>query len=126
MVARDPEHAVELLDQAFNAGDVEAVLNLYEDSAVVVTEPGKMARGKEELKRFFQRVAGAGSSARQLKTRVIEADGVALFLSRWQFNSAHEDAARILIATTVFRRQADGGWRAIIDNSFGPLILDAE
>jgi ketosteroid isomerase-like protein len=30
------------------------------------------------------------------------------------------------VATTVFRRQRDGGWKALIDNARGPLILGDE
>src|SRR5271170_7440892 len=83
MVATSPEHAVELMDRAFNDGDIDAVLDFYEETAVVVTEPGKTARGTVELRSFFEQVMKSGASARQLTTHVIEADGVALFLSRW-------------------------------------------
>jgi ketosteroid isomerase-like protein len=82
MIATSPEHVVDLMDRAFNEGDLTTVLSFYEDSAVVVMEPGKVARGKEELRRFFGQVMKSGSSAKQLKTHVIEADGLALFLSR--------------------------------------------
>jgi ketosteroid isomerase-like protein len=85
MIATSPEHAVELLDRAFAQGDLQAVLNFYEDAAVVITEPGKTARGTAELRSFFARAMQSGSSAKQLQTQVIEADGVALFVSRWIF-----------------------------------------
>jgi hypothetical protein len=69
MVAKSPEHAVELLDQAFNAGDLEKVLSFYEDAAVVVTEPGKTARGVSELRSFFERVIRSGGSANSLRQK---------------------------------------------------------
>jgi ketosteroid isomerase-like protein len=125
MIASSPEHAVELMDRAFAQGDVHAVLSFYEDAAVVITEPGKAARGAEELRSFFVQAMQSGASAKQLKTQVIEADGVALFLSRW---TLHVEGAteRTFTATTVFRKQPDGGWKALIDNPFGPLILGPE
>ena len=129
MVAHSPEHAVELMDKAFNAGDLATMLSFYEDAAIIVTEPGKTARGIEELRRFFEQVMQSGSSAKQLKTHVIEVDGVALFLSRWTLESKDTGAgapARTFVATTVFRRQQDGGWKALIDNAFGPLVLGSE
>jgi ketosteroid isomerase-like protein len=129
MIATSPEHAVELLDRAFAQGDLDAVLSFYEAAAVVITEPGKAARGTEELRSFFARAMQSGSWAEQLRTQVIEADGVALFLSRWSLHSKGADgevAARTLIATTVFRKQPDGGWKALIDNPFGPMILGPE
>lgn len=129
MVADSPQHAVEMVDQAFNRGDLEAVLDFYETAAVVVTEPGKLARGKEELRSFFERVMRSGASAKQLKTHVIEANGVALFLSRWTLKGANANPAeevRTFVATTVLRKQLDGTWKALIDNSLGPLVLGRE
>jgi ketosteroid isomerase-like protein len=95
----------------------------------VVSEPGAMRRGKEELRAFFEQVMQAGASAKQLRTWTLEADDVALFLSRWELcveAEGREPSVRSFVATTVFRRQADGGWKALIDNPIGPLVLGAE
>lgn len=125
MIARSPGEAVEMLDKAFNEGDVETLLSFYEDAAIVVTEPGHLARGRSELRTFFNRVVRSGMSAKQLKTYTLEADGIALFLSRWSLQVGTEDAQRTFVATTVFRKQPDGGWRALIDNSVGPSVLES-
>ncbi|EON13169.1 DUF4440 domain-containing protein [Pandoraea sp. SD6-2] len=128
MIARSPEHAVELLDRAFNAGDIDTVIDFYEDEAVVVTEPGRTVRGREQLRNFFERAMKSGASAKQLKTHVLEADGVALFLSRWILEypvPGGEVSSRELVATTVFRKQPGGGWKVLVDNSLGPLVLEA-
>lgn len=125
MFASSPERLVEMIDKAFNEGDIEAFLRIYENKAVVVTEPGKFARGKEELHNFFEKVMVARPSARQLKTYVIEADGIALFISRWMLRDG-TGSAKQFVATTVFRKHANGEWKALIDNSFGPLVLDPE
>jgi uncharacterized protein (TIGR02246 family) len=127
MIPDSPEHAVELLDRAFNQGDLDAVLGFYEAAAVVVTEPGKLARGREELRNFFERVMRSGTTARQLKTHVIEADGLALFLSRWTLRTGNGNSdAQAFVATTVFRKQPDGTWKVLIDNPLGPLVLGSE
>lgn len=128
MIAHSPEHAVELLDRAFNERDIDTVMSFYEDAAVVVTEPGKTVCGRAQLLEFFERAMKSGASATQLKSRVFEADGIALFLSRWTLEykeSNGEVATRELVATTVFRKQPGGGWKVLIDNSLGPLVLDA-
>ena len=122
MIAKSPEHAVELLDKAFNEGDLDSVLDYYEDSAVVIPMPGIEARGRAELRSLYQRVMKPGTSAKQLTTHVMEADGVALFLSRWTL-TVEGAPPETFIATTVFRKQPDGGWKALIDNPRGPLIL---
>ncbi|HEV2487852.1 MAG TPA: DUF4440 domain-containing protein [Terracidiphilus sp.] len=126
MFATSPEHAVELMDQAFNQGDLEELLSFYEDAAVVVTEAGKVARGPADLRAFFAQAIRSGLSANQLKTYVIETDGIALFLSRWTLSSAGDSSAavpRTFIATSVFRKQSDGNWKVLIDNPFGALVL---
>jgi ketosteroid isomerase-like protein len=71
----------------------------------------------------------SGASAKQLRTHIIEADGVALFLSRWTLNTKEPNgdvSSRRFIATTVFRKQPTGAWKALIDNSLGPLVLGPE
>jgi ketosteroid isomerase-like protein len=102
MTSDSPEHAVKIVDEAFNRGDLEAVLDFYEASAVVVREPGSLARGHAELRDFFTGVMRADTSAKQLKTSNIEADGVALFLSRRTLDSPGPDnstSSREFIAT---------------------------
>ena len=129
MIMTSPEHVVAMMDKAFNEGNLESVLTFYEDQAVVVTEPGKFARGKEELRRFFEQVMASRPSASQLKTHVIEADGIARFLSRWMLvgdNREEASAPKRFIATSVFRKQPNGEWKALIDNSLGPLVLGPE
>lgn len=120
MSAASPQHAVELMDRAFNEGNIEALLSFSEESDVIVTEPGKTARGTTEIQRFFEEAMKSGAVAKQLKMHVIEADGVALFLSRWTL------APQTFVVTTVFRRQANGTWKALIDNFPGPLVFGAE
>jgi len=107
MVVNSPEQTVEMVDRAINQGDLEAVLNFYEAGAVVVTEPGKLARGKGELRRFFEHILASKPSARQIKTYVLEAEGVALFLSRWILTGSsptNESSSKRFVATIVFRK----------------------
>lgn len=122
MIAKTPEHAIELLDNAFNSGDLETVLRYYEEFAVVLPQPGVEARGLEELRKLYGSFMKPGTTAKQIKTHVVQADGVALFTSRWSLTVGHESPQEF-IATTVFRQQSDGGWKALIDNAQGPLVL---
>ncbi len=122
-LARTPEEAIEILDRAFNEGDLETVLYFYDEDALVVPSPGIEARGKASIREMYARMMQPGVTARQLKTRVLESDGIALFLSRWSLCRAGEPEQEF-ISTTVLRRQRDGCWKAFIDNAQGPAILD--
>jgi ketosteroid isomerase-like protein len=126
MVNSSLEETVKEIDAAFNRGDVEAVLVFYEDGAAVVLEPGRLARGKDEIRRAFQRLLGLDGVATQIKTNVIEAGDIALFTSKWSFSGKAPDGTpftRESFSTSVFRKQAGGRWRCVIDNSYGPAIL---
>jgi ketosteroid isomerase-like protein len=126
VIATSPEQAVQLLDRAFKERDIETVLSFYEDAAVVVVEPGQMMRGTASLRGFFEQAMSSGASATQLKTWSVEADGVALFVSRWVLSRSapgQKPDDRTFVATTVFRKQPNGGWKILIDNPIGPQVL---
>ena len=120
----DLDQVVEDLDKAVNDGNLEAVLSYYADDAVMVVQPGELARGKEELRVVFERLLASGIKAKQLKTYVLEAGNSALFTSRWSLVTPDsESAGAEYIATSVFTRSLNGDWKLSIDNSFGPAVL---
>ena len=128
MTEPDVLKVVELLDEAFNRGDIEAVLDFYEDAAVMVVEPGRLATGKDELRRAFEWIlTNIKGVAKQERTHVIEAGDVALFTSKWSFSGETADGApvsRDSYATVIFRKGGDGRWRIIVDNSWGPAVVE--
>ena len=121
------EETVEKLDEAYNRGDVEALLSFYEDGAVITVESGRLVRGKARIREVFKSLFRLKGAARQTKTNVIEAGDLALFTSKWNFSGKALGGAPIsrdFVATSVFRRQPGGTWKCVIDNAFGPAILD--
>ena len=127
MFATTPLEAVKELDDALERGDLEAVLNFYEDDAVLVVEPNRLARGKKDIREFFTYLFTLSPRARQIKTQVIESGDIALFISKWVFSGSDGNGqpfSREAIATCVFRKNADKKWRLVIDNSLGPAILE--
>ncbi|MGV6871963.1 YybH family protein [Pseudochelatococcus sp. B33] len=126
MIAQSPEHAIELIDKAFQEADVEALMSLYDDSAVqvdyVVAADGTEIRGKQALREMYAGLLRPGLfTVKQIKTHVVEADGIALFTSKLSL-SFGEKEPRTYVATIVFRRQPDGSWKDLIDSS--PSVLD--
>ncbi|HTS36666.1 MAG TPA: DUF4440 domain-containing protein [Candidatus Solibacter sp.] len=123
MITRTPQETVLALDDAFNRGDLEAVLNFYDDDAVMVM-PDRVVRGKADLRRAFKEIMAWQATVKQERTFTLEANGVALFLSRWTLKRNAQNAPpRQFVATAVFRQQPGGDWRCLIDNSAGPAVL---
>jgi ketosteroid isomerase-like protein len=121
--AKTPEYAIQILDRAFNEGDLDTIMDFHDEAALVVPQPGVEARGKDAIREMYRKMLHPGMVARQLKIRVLEADGIALFISRWSLSQPGQ-SEKTFIATTVLRQQSDGGWKAFIDNAQGPGILE--
>lgn len=122
-----PLETVELLDEAFNRRDIKAVLDFYEDDAVMVIEPNRLATGKAEIQATYEWIfANIKGTATQEKTHVIETGDIALFTSKWNFTgvmSNGDSASRESYASVILRRQAGGGWRIVVDNGWGYAVL---
>ncbi|MCU7853348.1 MAG: hypothetical protein KZQ80_14190 [Candidatus Thiodiazotropha sp. (ex Monitilora ramsayi)] len=48
------DDVVNELDKAVNSKNLDAVLDCYEEEAILVMEPGRVARGKAEISDFFK------------------------------------------------------------------------
>ena len=107
---------------AFNAGDVEALVSLYEADAILSPERGKTARGKDEIRATYQQFVAGRPTIRLETTAAWEtADGLGLMHGRWTISAKGEDGAPVEvngISAEVLRRQTDGRWLYIIDNPF--------
>jgi uncharacterized protein (TIGR02246 family) len=128
MIARRPLEAVELLDEAFNRGDIETVLDFYEDAAVMVPQPGRLASGKTEIRAVYEWIfANIKGTAKQEKTHVIETGDIALFTSKWSFAGTTlngDSVSRESFASVILRKNTNGEWRVVIDNSWGHAVLE--
>jgi len=125
MPATEPEHIHGLFEQAFNAGDIDALVALYEPDAALVPQPGTIAEGpaaiRESLRWFLDR-GGQISLETKLVLRVGE---LAYLANRWSLTGGTmpDGSPAELAATTaeVARRQPDGSWLYVIDNAWGDL-----
>jgi len=115
--ARTPREIHVLFEHAFNTGDVEAILTLYEPGAVLVTG-GKAVSGCDSIRDAFTTFL-AGGARMKLDTRaVIESgDGLAVLHGAW---SLGPPLATQGLSTEVVRRQPDGSWMFVIDNPNTP------
>jgi ketosteroid isomerase-like protein len=122
-IVNSPEHAIEILDCAFNEGDLETIMAFYDDRAIVVPQPGVVAKGGAAIREMYSKMLKPGTVARQMKIHVLETDGVALFISQWGLSEPGQ-REKTFVATTVLRQQDQGGWKVLIDNAQGPAILE--
>ena len=125
MPAHAPAEIHDLFRHAFNLGDVEALIALYEPNAVLVVD-GKDVIGRESIQKVFESLI-AGRRRMTLETRgVIESpEGLAVLHGGWvvepQAGVEAEPTTRGL-STEVVRKQPDGTWLFVIDNPYTPRM----
>ncbi len=122
MNAKDPAYIHTLFCEAFNAGDVDALVALYELKAVLMVN-GEPVTGLESIRAAYQRFV-ARRPQMVLKTRsvVMFDDSLAVLHGDWiiEAPASGERPTRRGLSTEVVRRQADGSWRFVIDNPHTP------
>jgi uncharacterized protein (TIGR02246 family) len=112
--------AVELharVERAFNAGDVDALVALYDDDAQMVRDDGTVAVGLDAIREIWSGFVAMGGQIAMTTRFAVEQGDVALLSNTWSY-----DGAGITFSATtaeVARRGADGAWKYAIDNPFG-------
>lgn len=117
---------VQTFFNAFNRGDIEAVLALYEPQAVLVAQPGQVAAGPAALRQALNGFLAMQPTLALLQHEVITVGDLALSLAKWTLKGTAPDGQPVQMAGTtsdVLRQQADGSWRIAIDNPWGAGIL---
>jgi uncharacterized protein (TIGR02246 family) len=124
MPARTPEETHALIEAAFNAGDLEAFVQVYEEDAQLIAPPtGERVSGREEIRASARPVFDLHPTAEIEVLQKLETDGLALTQARWRLLGTESDGTLVELAgrgTIVSRRQADGTWLIVLDNPIAP------
>src|SRR6476661_333962 len=118
-----PAHIHSLFLDAFNAGDIESLIALYEPNAVLVVN-GQPVAGQQSIRNAYESLL-ARRPRMSLKTRsvVVFDDNLAVLYGDWVLAPGAAEATGKTtrgLSTEVVRRQADGSWRFVIDNPYTP------
>jgi uncharacterized protein (TIGR02246 family) len=122
MVKGNPVELDRLFEQALNAGDIDALVGLYEPQAALMPSPGKVVTGAEAIR---EALAGflAGKPTITTSGRLVAQTGdIALLANRWTLAMTGPDGKPTTMsgnAVEVARRQPDGHWLFAIDMPFG-------
>ena len=123
MSKEDPAHIHILFVEAFNAGDIDALVALYEPNAVLVVN-GQPVAGQQLIRNAYESVL-ARQPRMALKTRsaVMFDHSLAVLHGDWILEPAPADERGKTtrgLSTEMVRRQADGSWRFVIDIPYTP------
>lgn len=115
-------------DKAITEEDFDTLMNFYADDAVLVVQPGQVARGKAQIKNAFIAIAkhfGNALTVSQGDAQVLEGADTALVIMETLLSIGNAEGPIKRRATYVFRKDHSGALLCTIDNSDGTDLLDA-
>ncbi|HXM35203.1 MAG TPA: nuclear transport factor 2 family protein [Pyrinomonadaceae bacterium] len=122
MPAYTPEDVHELFAKYFSAGDLEALVSLYEPDAAMVQQSGPPLNGLAAIRANLANFLALNGQMILTVARVIQGGDIALLLSKWTLKGTDPSGGAVELAgqtSDVVRRQKDGTWLLIIDNPYG-------
>lgn len=115
MPAKSPEEICELFKQYMAAGNVDALLSLYDPEVSFLNRSSEVRKGRNELREELTPLAGAKAVFDFNIRQVVRAGDIALMHTEWNVSSPEPMSS---YAIEVARRQPDGSWCWLIGDPF--------
>ena len=122
MPVRNPAEIDTLFVNALNAGDLDALVALYEPNAALMPSPGNVVNGTAAIREALAGFLAAKPSMTMSARTLAQGCDVALVSATWQLSLTGQDGKPATMSgrsVEVLRRQPDGRWLFAIDFPFG-------
>jgi uncharacterized protein (TIGR02246 family) len=129
MPATTPEQLYQELAEAFNAGDLERLMTLYEPAAILVAGPGQNMAGTEQVRAALQGFLALNGAINVDVKEVIQTGDLALAAASWSVAGTGPDGKPVTlrgVSSDVLRRQPAGDWRWVIDQPWGDQMTTVD
>lgn len=112
-----PERLHPALEGAFNAHNVDDLVDLYEEDAVLVAADGSLSAGRAAIRQHWIDKVSLGGHMILTTRYVVQLGDLALLRTDWTFSYGHHETSAS--TAEIARRQRDGSWRYVIDHPYG-------
>ena len=112
------EDAHAALAAAFNTGDVNTVMNMYDVTGIIVPEPEKPVSGKEKFEEAIKAILSIKGTMEIKTVYCLQTGNIAVGRSEWSITEGDEVKISAK-GIEVMKEQADGTWKIIVDHAFG-------
>ena len=120
MPAQKPQVIHQQFEAAYNAGDIDGLMALYEPDCALIGEPGKVASGPDQVRAGLDGLIALKGTAKLTTRDVVQVGDLALLSCSWTLDGTGPDGQPLSIGgatAEVARRQPDGRWLYVIDNA---------
>jgi len=125
------EHLIASLDQAVSNKDIESIREIYATDACLVKQPGELARGIDEITAHYEALFALNIPL-TITTEIVKSISVrsmVLVTSSWLMEGVDPEGNKgsvKKIANMVFVAADGDGWQLLVDNPFGPELLQID
>jgi ketosteroid isomerase-like protein len=114
------EDAHATLAAAFNTGNVDTVMSMYDFNGIIVPEPGKPVSGKENFEEAIKAILSIKGKMEIKTVYCLQTGNLAVGRSEWNITDGNEVKVSAK-GIEVMKQQPDGAWKIVIDHAFGAL-----
>jgi uncharacterized protein (TIGR02246 family) len=122
MSVNNPTQVHQAWEKAFNGGDIDALVDLYEPDATLIPEPEKPVSGHAAIREALVPLLALKGRIQLRTGRVIPSGDLAVVYADWSFvGGTDPDGNNVDLeghSTELMRRQSDGSWRDVIDDPY--------
>lgn len=119
---KSPEEFHARFVAAFNSGNIDAVMTLYEPDASFVPQPDKVVQGRDALRQATLQFLSLKGTMQIDSVFTVHGPGIALTRGRWKLSATGSDGKLVEMtgqSVEVLRQQPNGEWLTAIDHPFG-------
>ena len=103
MPAMTPAQIHRVFENAFNAGDMDGLLDLYEPDGVLIPQPGQVARGTQQVREALGGFLGLGGRITLDTKEIVEVGGLAYLCNRWSLTGTGPDGNPVRLSAFLDR-----------------------
>jgi ketosteroid isomerase-like protein len=106
------------LANAFNTGNIDTVMSMYDVTGIIVPEPGKPVSGKAKFEEAIKGILAIKGDMKIKTVYCLHTGNVAVGRSEWSIT----DNGEVKVSAKgieVMKQQTDGTWKIIVDHAFG-------
>ena len=118
----DPNKGHEIFTKALNEKNLNVLLDIYADDAVIVTPGGKIVQGEKDIRQLFVDTIKTIDTITLTTVFRMNYKDTAIFRSKYRAVFNTPDGKKIVQDTSgieVMRKQNDGNWLFVADHYYG-------